>query len=167
MQIIQVIKQVFAQLHETLHQLSPDQYTAPSKSLFNASIGQHVRHIVELFQCLEHGYTSGKVNYELRKRDRQLETNKDLAIAELERIARELHRADRQMDLEMNCGEHPTDSFVVSSNYYREVVFNLEHTIHHMALIRVGVSELSDINLPTGFGVASSTIKHNNQVCAQ
>jgi len=54
----------------------------------------------------------------------------------------------------------------IPSNYYRELAYNLEHTIHHMALIRVGVNEVSSIELPVEFGVAYSTVKYRKQ-CAQ
>jgi hypothetical protein len=52
------------------------------------------------------------------------------------------------------------------TNYYREIVYNLEHTIHHMALIRVGLKELASIELPENYGVASATVKHKKS-CAQ
>ena len=65
----QPIQKVFVQLSESLHQLTDAEYSQPSKILFNASIGQHVRHIIELFLCLEKGYENGVVNYEKRKRD--------------------------------------------------------------------------------------------------
>ena len=63
------IQQVFVQLSQTLSELKDDEYRQPSKVLLNATIGQHVRHIIELFQCLEKGYNDGIVNYEKRKRD--------------------------------------------------------------------------------------------------
>jgi hypothetical protein len=63
------IQNVFVQLTTTLDQLNRQQYSQPCLTLFNATIGQHVRHIIELFQCLENGYASGSVNYEKRKRD--------------------------------------------------------------------------------------------------
>ncbi len=166
MQIAYAIKNVFVQLHETLDKLTPEQYTACSKSLFNATIGQHVRHIVELFQCLESGYETGLVNYEKRKRDKAIETDKDLAISLLHQISNNLIRADKPIQLEMSYDDVSNETINVESNYYREVVYNLEHTVHHMALIRVGVGELSDIMLPEGFGVATSTIKHR-EACAQ
>lgn len=166
MQIAQAIRNVFVQLHETLDKLTPEQYTACSKSLFNATIGQHVRHIVELFQCLEQGYEMGTVNYERRKRDKQIETDKNLAIRLLHQISNDLLRTDKKIQLEMSYDDVSNETITVESNYYREVVYNLEHTVHHMALIRVGVAELSDIQLPEGFGVASSTIKHR-ETCAQ
>jgi hypothetical protein len=62
------IQNVFVQLSESLNQLSDDEYIRPSTILFNATIGQHVRHIIELFLCLEKGYGEGVVNYEKRKR---------------------------------------------------------------------------------------------------
>ena len=166
MQIAQAIRNVFVQLHETLDKLTPEQYTACSKSLFNATIGQHVRHIVELFQCLEQGYETGIVNYERRKRDRQIEMDKNLAIRLLHQINSDLLRTDKKLQLEMSYDDVSNETITVESNYYREVVYNLEHTVHHMALIRVGVAELSDIQLPEGFGVASSTIKHR-ETCVQ
>ena len=67
--------------------------------MFNATIGQHVRHIVELFQCLENGYEKGIVNYELRKRDKNIETDKQLAIQLLHEISNRLIREDKPIEL--------------------------------------------------------------------
>ena len=162
----QTIQNVFVQLTETLHQLSPGEYVQPSKILFNASIGQHVRHIIELFLCLEKGYESGVVNYEKRKRDYQIETNKDLAIQLLKDIYHRLERPNRELVMEAEDYENTMEPVAIPSNYCREIAYNLEHTIHHMALIRVGVNEVSTIELPAEFGVAYSTIKYRQQ-CAQ
>lgn len=160
------IQNVFVQLTETLNQLSADEYIQPSKILFNASIGQHVRHIIELFLCLEKGYETGVVNYEKRKRDYQIETNKNLAIQLLKDIYHRLERANTNLVMEAEDYEETTGVVAIPSNYYREIAYNLEHTIHHMALIRVGVNEVSTIELPQEFGVAYSTIKYRQQ-CAQ
>ncbi len=42
-------------------------------------------------------------------------------------------------------------------------MYTLEHTIHHMALLRIAVYAVSTIELPEDFGVAGSTIKHKKE----
>lgn len=162
----QPIQNVFVQLTESLGQLSKEEYTRPSSILFNASVGQHVRHIIELFLCLEKGYETGTVNYEKRKRDYTIETDKELAIQLLKEIYHRLEKPNIELLLEAEDYEDTSAVVSIRSNYYREVAYNLEHTIHHMALIRVGITDISAIELPQEFGVAYSTIKHRQQ-CAQ
>jgi hypothetical protein len=166
MQLQQAVNNIFVQLAGTLEQLSVQEYVQPCKTLSDHTIGQHVRHIIELFQCLEQGYESGTVNYEKRKRDLQIETDKDLADSLLRSIHQNLERADKVLVLEAAYDEHSDIPVQIGTNYYREVAYNLEHTIHHMALIRIGINEVADIALPENFGVASSTVKHKQQ-CAQ
>lgn len=160
------IQNVFVQLSESLNQLSPAEYAQPSAILFNATIGQHVRHIIELFQCLEKGYSEGVVNYEKRKRDYRIETDKNLAADLLKDIYHKLDKPNKNFTLEAEDYEDAVETVSIPSNYYREIAYNLEHTIHHMALIRVGINEVSAISLPAEFGVAYSTIKFRQQ-CAQ
>ena len=166
MQLQQAVNNVFVQLSATLDQLSQDQYVQPCKTLFNATVGQHVRHIIELFQCLESGYDNGLVNYELRKRDIRIESDKDFAAGLLTEVHQGLNKENKDLQLEACYDEHASTPITLATNFYREVAYNLEHTIHHMALIRVGITEVSDIELPEEFGVASSTIKYRQQ-CAQ
>jgi len=166
MMLKQSIQHVFVQLSETLNQLSKEEYVQPSKVLLNATIGQHVRHIIELFQCLEKGYANGVVNYEKRKRDGEIETNKELASSLLKDIYQNIERSNKEIVLEAEDYCDTTRIVSIPSNYYRELAYNLEHTIHHMALIRVGVNEVSSLVLPEEFGVAYSTVKYHQQ-CAQ
>jgi hypothetical protein len=166
MQLQQSIKNVFVQISESLEQLSCEQYSKPSKILFGATIGQHVRHIIELFICLQNGYHTGMVNYEKRKRDYAIETDKDFAASLLQSIYLTLNKANKDLVLETTGDEHSTENIAIPTNYYREIAYNLEHTVHHMALIRVGITEVSNIEVPNSFGVASSTIKYR-QACAQ
>ena len=166
MMLKQPIQHVFVQLSETLNQLSKEEYVQPSQILLNATIGQHVRHIIELFQCLEKGYDEGVVNYEKRKRDYQIESNKELASLLLKEIYRNIERSNKDIILEAEDYGDSMQIVLIPSNYYRELAYNLEHTIHHMALIRVGINEVSSVVLPDEFGVAYSTVKYRQQ-CAQ
>ena len=174
---------VFGQLASSLCQLSPENYIKECKALSGNTIGQHVRHIIELFQALENGYSTGIVNYEKRKRDKTLENDKEIACLALAQIIEDLDRPDKPLLLEASYdeGSEHTDSptassgpgdtsdppIIISTNYYREVAYNLEHSIHHMAMIRIGIGENSShLTLPENYGIASSTIKHRKE-CAQ
>ena len=160
------IRNVFLQLTASLEQLDEGQFSRECRTLSNASIGKHLRHIIELFQSLETGYATGVVNYDQRKRDTRMETNKELALSLLYDIPTKLDKPDKELVLESNGDGDSPELMVIRTNYYRELMYNLEHTIHHMALIRVGINEISQIELPETYGVASSTVKHR-QSCAQ
>ena len=166
MQLQQAVNNVFVQLADTLQQLSREEYIKPCNTLFNNTIGQHVRHIIELFQCLENGYDTNMVNYEKRPRDLAIETDKDFAGRLLQDIYKKLNRPNKELVLEACYDEHSPHPVSITTNYFREIAYNLEHTIHHMALIRVGITEVSEIQLSDDFGVASSTVKYRKQ-CAQ
>ena len=166
MQLQNAANTIFVQLTDSIMQLSDEQYCRPCLSLFNNTVGQHVRHIIELFQCLESGYPEAKVNYEKRKRDPEIETNRELACGLLKIIFEGLEREDKNLVLLANFDEYSNQPVEIATNYYREVAYNLEHAIHHMALMRVGITEISDITLSEHFGMAISTIKHRKQ-CAQ
>jgi hypothetical protein len=164
MRLQQAVNNVFVQLSETIRLLSPSQYMQQCVNLGNNTIGQHVRHVIELFQCLESGYPDNSVNYEKRKRDVMIETDKELALQLLQEIYLQLDRPDKELVLHASYDENTDEPISIPTNYFREIAYNLEHTIHHMALIRVGIKEVSDIALPDEFGVASSTVKHRKHV---
>jgi hypothetical protein len=160
------IQHVFAQLSESLRQISTDEYKMPSRILSGATIGQHVRHIIELFLCMEKGYETGVVNYEKRQRDYRIETDKNFALDLMLDVFNNLDKPNKDFILEAEDYCDTAEIVSVPSNYYRELTYNLEHTIHHMALIRVGINEVSTVELPVEFGMAYSTIKYRQQ-CAR
>lgn len=166
MELTRAVNNVFLQLENTLDQLNNDDYSKPCSTLFNNTIGQHVRHIIELFQCLENGYDAAVVNYEKRKRDTRIETDRLTAARLLRDIYNALNRPDKPLVLEACYDDLCENPIRIPTNYFREIAYNLEHTIHHMALIRVGINEVTKLQLPEDFGVASSTVKYRKQ-CAQ
>jgi len=166
MQLQQAVNNVFVQLSGSLETLNPDEYVKPCQNLSNATIGQHVRHIIEMFICLEHGYRTGAINYENRKRDKLIEQDKNFALLALQEIHSGLSKPDKPLILEGVYNDDSSNIMQFPTNYYREIVYNLEHTIHHMALIRVGLKELTQMELPENYGVASATVKHIKS-CAQ
>jgi hypothetical protein len=166
MQLYNAISTSFQQLNEVLDLLTPEQYQTPSENLSGSSVGQHTRHIIELFQCLLTGYTSGRVCYDDRKRDVRIETDQLFAKQLLNEISSSVKRDNIELKLAGVYDDSKTEQLQLTTNYYRELLYNLEHTIHHMALIRVGLKELKTELKAEHFGIASSTIRHREQ-CAQ
>ena len=166
MHLLHAVQNVFGQLTATLALLSDHQYTQQCKTLSHSTIGQHTRHIIEMFQCLINGFETGVVNYEKRTRDTNIETSRDVATNLLQKISHTLQKENKPMILHAGYCDDTEEVVDLQTNFYREIAYNLEHAIHHMALIKVGILEISTITLPEGFGVASSTLKYRKS-CAQ
>ncbi|MCK6695288.1 MAG: hypothetical protein L6Q97_24700, partial [Thermoanaerobaculia bacterium] len=63
------------QINQVISQLDTDHYHCPLPEFNGSSLGQHFRHILEFFQCLEDGVQSGTVDYAARNRNHVYETN--------------------------------------------------------------------------------------------
>lgn len=162
------IQELFGQIDHTLTLLNNEVYSKPSKLLYNASIGQHLRHIIELFIELNNGYETGTVNYELRKRSYQIETDAHFASDQINALLKKIIKPDKPLLLATDYTKTATDTITVQTNYYRELIYNLEHTVHHMALMRVAINEFTNIELEASYGMAVSTLKHKGTIaCVQ
>jgi hypothetical protein len=166
MHIQYAVVELMEQLQRVLEKLSDQQYTLPVDLLSGATIGQHVRHVVEFFVELNRGYDSGEINYDRRKRDAVIESNRLVAIRQLVDIGFDVARPDKELSLAAQLVPGVTAPVIVPTNYSRELIYNVEHTIHHMALLRIAITAISRMDLPEGFGVALSTIKYR-AACAQ
>ncbi|XLS28022.1 hypothetical protein ACJD0Z_12520 [Flavobacteriaceae bacterium M23B6Z8] len=159
------------QLINLLHQLTETEFTSKLEILNQSSIGMHVRHIVEFYQCLEFAQQSGVVNYDGRKRDHALENSKTICLEALKNILHflEVNKTDRSLELHCDYSKEDDEMGLlkISTSLLRELQYNLEHAVHHMAIIRIGINALDTaVTLDNSFGVASSTIR-NKRVCAQ
>lgn len=145
------------ELIDLLHQIKPRHYCEISPVFISASIGQHMRHILELFGCLFSQYDSGIISYHHRERDFRLETEIDFAIRKIFEIQEKLSLPDKDLIL-MNDSDSIDQS--IKTTFNRELLYNLEHCVHHQALIKLACSSMKYLNLPDTFGVAKSTINH-------
>lgn len=166
MQLQNIIGATLRQLETLLLHVTDEQYAQQLAVLSDNSIGQHIRHIVEMFECLEKGFERGYVCYEDRERSRDLESVRELAIVRINALLTAPARPDKPIVLAGYYDEQGKDRIEIESNYYRERLYNLEHAIHHMALIKIGVNAMQAAALPAGFGVAPATIRYQNS-CAQ
>ncbi len=162
-----ILEPVLLQLINAISNVSDKEYSQKSLHLNGSTIGGHTRHVIEIFQCLLQGYEMGIVNYEHRKRDSVIETNKNYALALLHDVIAKIEMPNKNLLLEgFYSNENDMNTNSMQTNFFRELVYNLEHCIHHMALIRVGVQEFCELKLPNDFGVAPSTLQYRS-LCAQ
>jgi len=153
-----------SQLADFITIIDNQHYTATSDLLLGSSIGQHVRHILEFYSCLKEGYAVQKVNYDLRKRDLAIEQEKMIALQLIADIIQWMQIAQPvALMLEGSYEANEKDVFSILSHLERELVYNIEHTIHHMAIIKIAAVNAYGYQLPADFGVASSTLKHRAQ----
>lgn len=152
------------ELSDLLLQLSSIDYYQISSVFRTSSIGQHVRHILELFECLLSQYESGKINYDSRKRDLKLENNPAFALEKIREIQTKINLPDKDLILSH---EQTPESPLIKTTYFRELLYNLEHCVHHQALIRLACLAIPGISIPDNFGVAKSTIHYTSQMSSK
>ena len=63
--------------------------------------------------------------------------------------------------LEVSYGKTDKDSVKIKSSLERELAYNIEHAIHHMAIIKIAVQTVfPKVKLADNFGVAFSTVRY-------
>jgi hypothetical protein len=163
MTIIKACCTILAQLNDMVSQLTEQDFTRTIDALGGATLGQHLRHTVEFFSCLQHGAEVGVVNYDKRAHDKRIETSKAVALSTLQTIHEfvKTHPIDKPLTLEVAYDLDKEEFTKLTTNYLRELVYNIEHAVHHMAIMKIGLRvAVPYVTLPHDFGIAASTIRY-------
>lgn len=155
--------QILDQLTHLVHQIDECDYVKSSEALSKSTIGQHLRHTLEFFICFQNGYDAGVVNYDKRAHDKLIESDKFIALGAIQKISDFVSGLSENKNLKLEVGyDLAKEEFVtVETNSMRELVYNIEHAVHHMAIMKIGIREVAPyVTLPVDFGVAASTIRH-------
>jgi hypothetical protein len=166
-QLSQACLTILSQLENALSQISDHDFSRPSRVLSNSTMGQHLRHTLEFFICLQSGFEKGVVNYDKRAHDKLIESDKFIALSSIQRIKTfvQSKNEDQPLKLEVGYEKHSEDCVTIETNYFRELTYNIEHAVHHMAIMKIGIREVADyVTLPPDFGIAVSTIRHKQTV---
>jgi uncharacterized damage-inducible protein DinB len=155
---------ILTQLTDLVTQISEHDFTRPAETLSNSSIGQHVRHTLEFFLCFENGYSSGTINYDKRAHDKLIESDKYIALSAINRIGNFIATfVEKPLKLEVGYDLMSDDFVTIETTSTRELVYNIEHAVHHMAIMKIGIREIASyIRLSPDFGVAASTIRYKD-----
>ncbi|MDW7691566.1 DinB family protein [Flammeovirgaceae bacterium SG7u.111] len=166
MQLTDITKSIFGQLSLVISQLTDESYSRKLDVLGGKNtIGQHYRHILEFYDCLLIAAKSGRLSYDERKRELSLETNVKVASAKINELEKALIEIEPGKQLQMSAvyGDD-NDPFMMITSTERELAFNLEHAIHHIAIIKIALlTDFPTVELPTDFGVAFSTLRYQKQ----
>lgn len=166
MQLHHAASGLLSQLALIIEQLPEESFRKKLSILNYASIGQHIRHTIEFFQCLIEQVEQGTINYDHRKHDVVIENDSAIALESIQEIKHYLqaNAKDFQLVLEASFSlDEEEISTRCNTSFYRELAYNIEHLVHHMAILKIGIQSMENpIQLPENFGIAASTVRFQN-----
>jgi hypothetical protein len=156
----QVTNSIFSHIECYLNQLVESDYCKPLELLSSASIGGHTRHIIDGFLCLMLQHSTNTICYDSRVRDEKIATDNLFALQKISEIKLFLS----QIEVGGSClfeSKFLENLIVSDSSIEREMVHNIEHAIHHLAIIKIALKYyFPQIEIPKDFGVAFSTLQY-------
>lgn len=156
-----IAKKYLTDLTTVLHQLKDSDYSRPLGVFDSGSFGKHVRHILEFYKCL---ITANKNNdvicYDNRERNLLIEQNVRFAIDIIAEIIDEISTIEQNKRMLLK-SIYNNIEINTETTLLRELTYNIEHTVHHLAIIRIGiVAECGYIKIDKMFGYADSTVQY-------
>lgn len=154
-----------------LERLDDDVYAKMSLLSSRSSVGAHLRHCLDFYKCFLTGLESGRLDYNCRRRDSLIETDRHYAIQEIQQTIEELRERIsifRIAPLLVSTEDGTNRESWCGSSLVRELEFLRSHTIHHYSLIAI-LLRFEGIEPGEEFGVAPSTLLHwqAEATCAQ
>lgn len=153
---------ILTQLRALLVQMTDEELATPLPVFSGSSLGKHSRHVIEFFQCLMKSTAEGVVNYDARVRYLRLEEEVEYSVEVIDKISTYLEKNNfNNIGISLVSEFGNEQEVAVPTNFNRELIYLIEHTIHHFALMRIGVQEnFPHVTLTDDFGMAYSTIKY-------
>ena len=154
------------QLRSLLEILDRTEYTNELEILSGATIGQHMRHILEFYLLLVSGSFTGTISYDKRERNPKIENSLSFAVDTVNLLipALSLLKEKDIVELEADYTEDGSSGNIVQSSVGRELAYCIEHSIHHQALIKAGLIAAGLVHtISDNFGVAYSTIRYREK----
>jgi len=145
-------------------------YAKPELVAGNASIGGHVRHIIDFYLAFFKGFEQKEIDYDQRERDHNVQTNVFVAQNKIQWICEQLAQLPKMPECILSVSV-TTDAAIEcmhgQSTLLRELQFIHSHTTHHMAIISI-ILRINGIFPDDNFGKAPSTVAfEQKQACVQ
>lgn len=154
---------ILLQLKQMIMQLEQQDYNLKLEIIEGNTVGMHVRHILEFYKSLYKGYEKGSIDYDARERNMLLETSSEAAIVEIDSIINWMNELEN--DCTLNILYQSQLDLILTSSLSRELGYNLEHSIHHMAILKICMNtSFPNIELDKNFGVSHATIQYRASI---
>ena len=111
--LIDAAKHSLLQLDQFLNDIDPIEYQQPYPLLSQSTIGMHVRHIIEFYQCLIKGQLQGQINYDARERSLLQETNIEYARACIANLHIDLDMVNENKPIALTTEQNSNQSSLV------------------------------------------------------
>ncbi|PCH64462.1 MAG: hypothetical protein COC09_02445 [Gammaproteobacteria bacterium] len=124
-----------------------------------STIGRHVRHVLDHYSALQISMNNGEIDYDLRSRDSIIETDSALALRQTNKLITWMQdniHADSALKMKTEISLNGQETCVVESSLKRELIYLLNHTIHHVAYITL-VLRMLGITIDQHIGIAPAT----------
>ncbi|MGB0743135.1 MAG: hypothetical protein ACPGSB_01290 [Opitutales bacterium] len=158
--LLSILRECLRQESDLVDLLSEDDYKADAPGRYRSSVGKHIRHNLDHFTAFFAGLDAGRIDYETRQRNQEVESStthcKELIHEFLEQLAHLETASYRGIRVRLEDGAPLEQAVWVDSSIERELQFLLGHTVHHHAIIAMILGQRG-IEMPEGFGVAPST----------
>ena len=123
---------IICQMVELLGKLPGETYSRPLQLFNGSSIGQHFRHIVDFYGCLNKGAAAGRLDYADRQRDTRIETEPMYAASVLQDLFEKMRDLDEGLMLEV-VADFSADLNearpVVPTSVGRELMYAYDHAV--------------------------------------
>ena len=155
---------ILNQISGLVQQINDNDYSYQLDLLSGNTIAKHIRHILELYVQFNSGILLNQINYDKRERNLLIEHNKTYTITFINDLISKIKLIDNSDSAILLNTLINNNEFLIKTSIERELVYNIEHAIHHMAIIKIALlSNFKDISIPPNFGVAPSTVKYHLQ----
>ena len=154
-----------AYLHQALELLGvlkEADYRETRPPYFRSGIGEHLRHIIEHYQCFVRGLPAAAIDYDGRERDTRISGSTAHAAGSIQTLIAQmeaLRAEDQPVRVRLDgSNADPDEDPWSSSTIRRELQYLQAHTVHHYALIAF-ILRLQGNEPSEEFGVAPSTLR--------
>ncbi|OOF10564.1 hypothetical protein BZG82_07280 [Salinivibrio sp. PR5] len=155
---------VIGQAQKLLDSLSDTTYSQKKADGFTSTIGQHMRHALDVYVALKQGEACGDIDADRRRRGHLVEHDRQMARKEWQWLAEWLQSLSHQqlhrpVHISTQVTLYSTNTVCLSTTLMRELIVVASHATHHFAMIRSAAYELGEV-LDEHIGVAAATASY-------